>query len=554
MAPPVKIINYFRERNRGLVLTLFIVTGLIYLPFLGNQLFFDDRPFFSEGMVNHFAYSSFQLDPRWFSYMSLAWTWLHFSDIPPIHRLFNFFLHVACVLLLFFWLQQLTIHVIPEIRASRTKSNYLNWGAWLGALFFACNPVSVYATGYIVQRSILLATLFTLAMQLAYLRGLVCTKKINQKLWLGLSIIFYFLAVFSKEHSLMAPAILIATTFLLRPNIPANKRALWITWFGYLAIGMLVVLRIKGVLGGVYEVDAPELFEQLDMSRLSTATLHILSLLTQADLFFKYLFLWLLPNPQWMSIDMREVFANSWDWRNWLGAIGFILYGASAGKLLMRRGWPGLAGLALLYPWLFFIVEFSVIRVQEPFVLYRSYMWVPGLMLFFPILINTLSNRKIAVITLTVITLSLVPLSWNRLWVFADNYRLWNDAALLLSDEHTPGAARIYYNRGIAELEAKRWNEAIKDFHRVNSINPEIAQSHNSLGTAYAGIGKHQEAIHEFDRAISLKHNYANAYYGKGLVLMRMHLNKEAMATMEKSCELKNGMACFLVAFSKSGK
>jgi hypothetical protein len=451
-------------------------------------------------------------------------------------------------LLLFFWLRQIALLTV-NVEGSTIKTRYLVWGAWLGALFFACHPIAVYATGYIIQRSVLLATLFTLAMQLTYLRGLVSEHKLHQKLWLACSLLFYFFAVFSKEHSLLAPAILFATTILLRPHVRANPKILCAVWIGYIVIALFVILKIKGILGSAYENSATILFEQQGIAP-TTENLSLLSILTQTGLYFKYLLLWWLPNPAWMSIDMREAFAGSLRiWQNWLGVISFILYGLLALGLLLKRGGLGLIGLALLYPWLFFIVEFSTIRVQEPFVLYRSYLWFPGMMLFFPLLTSYLPNQKRVIAILTVITLSLVPLSWNRLWIFADNYRLWNDAALLLTNEQTPGAARIYYNRGSAELAAKQWNEAIVDYQRVKAINPKLEQAYNGIGVAYSKLGKYQEAVDEFDRAISLKPAYADAYYGKGMALKRLRSNKEALIYIKKGCELGNRMACIILAF-----
>lgn len=542
-----KILIYFQQRDRGWVLSLLAVITLIYIPFLGNTFFFDDVNFFTGDVPSSFANSHFHFDLRWLPYASLGWTAAIFSDVVPhFFHLGNMLLHATNVILLFFLLRQLMTLALPH----DNKDAYSDWGAWLGALFFACHPVAVYAVGYVIQRSILMATLFTIAMQLAYLRGLIN----GQKRWLALSLLFYFLAVFSREHSLMAPAIAIATTILLRPQICADKRVLWATWAGYVAIGIFVVLRVKGVFGVAYEYEAAELFEQQNIVA-SAGILHLLSVFTQAALFFKYLFLWLLPNTAWMSVDMRETFASSWvAWQNWMRVFGFILYGVLAYRLLLRRGKSGLVGLALLYPWLFFMVEFSTIRVQEPFVLYRSYLWMPGMMLFIPLLVGALPNRKRTVIAITVITLSLIPLSWNRLWIFADGYRLWNDAALLLEDEHTPGAVRIYFNRGKIELDAKNWEAAIADFSRVATINPKIEQIYEHTGTAYSGLGRYQEAISNFDQAIALNPNYADAYFGKGMALKRLHSNEEASTNIKKSCALGNKIACFIASFSHQPK
>ena len=533
--------NYFGQRNRGWVLSLIAMAALVYLPFLGSPFVFDDLNFFSSRAARYYTTSISNFDLRWLPSATLAWTQTLFLDAPHVYRLGNLLLHAVNVVLLFFLLHQLTSLATQPQR----KISYSHWGAWLGALFFACHPVAVYAVGYMIQRSILMATLFTLAMQLTYLRGLIN----GQKRWLAVSVLFYFLAVFSKEHSLMAPAIVIATTVLLRSKIRADKQALWITWLGYLIIGGFVALRAKGVFGATYEIDAANLLEQQSVTETSM-TLHLLSIFTQTGLYFKYLLLWWLPNPAWMSVDMRETFTSSLGaWQNWLKAAGFILYALVAYRLLLRRGRAGLIGLALLYPWLFFLVDLSTIRVQEPFVLYRSYLWMPGMMLLIPLLVSTLPNRKRTVIALTVVTLSLVPLSWNRLWVFGDDYRLWNDAALLLPNEYTPGAARIYYNRGMAELGVSQWDKAIKDFERVKVINPEIEQVYVNIGKADFSLGRYQEAISNFNQAIALKPDYADAYFAKGMTLKRLHADDEALTNIIKSCDLGNKTACLIISF-----
>lgn len=542
MTYAAKISNYFSQRNRSWILSLIVLIALIYLPFIGNDFFFDDDNFFNGNAKKAFENATLHFNTRWFAYISLKWTAAVFGDsVTLFFHVGNMLLHAANVVLLFLMLRQLKALALPLCHTQ----TYFNWGIWLGTLFFACNPVAVYAVGYVIQRSILMATFFTLAMQLAYLRGLIN----GQKYWLALSVLFYFLAVFSKEHSLMAPAVIVMMTILLKPYNKTNWRILATTWLGFIVVALFVILKMKGISSIAYEHDATSLLEQQAIVA-SAQNVHLLSAMTQAGLFFKYLFLWVIPNPAWMSIDMRETFASSISaWQNWLKVACFIAYGGIALKLLLRRGKAGLIGFALLYPWLLFMVEFSSVRIQEPFVLYRSYLWMPGLLLLIPLALDGLQNKKAMIITFVLIV-GLIPLSWNRLWVFADTYRLWNDAAVLLKNDTVPGAARIFYNRGKLELDAKRWEEAIADFKRVKAINPKIEQSYNYMGTAYAGLGKYQEAINQFDQAIALKPDYAEAYFGKGMVLKRIHSYQEGSTYIEKSCSLGNTLACFIASFS----
>lgn len=526
------------------MLPLLAAVALIYLPFLGNLFIFDDLHFFSNDVLSYYTTSPFHFDLRWLPNASLAWTAALFSDVAPhFFHLGNALLHASNTILLFYLLRQL----MSAARVNQDEPLAIVCGAWFGALVFALHPVAVYAVGYVVQRSIIMATLFTLITQLTYIRGLLT----GQKRWLALAVIAYLLAGFSKEHSVMLPAVLAALTFLFRTEIRSTRYAILATWLGFMTAGLLLVLRTKGIFGAPYEAMATQLFDQQGIVE-SSLMLQLLSVLTQAGLFFKYLLLWLLPNPAWMSVDMREPFISSWTtWQGWGGVLGFILYGLLGIKLLLRGGRQGLVGLALLYPWLLFWVEFSSIRVQEPFVLYRSYLWMPGMMLLFPLLLSRWPNCRV-VLALGFMVVMLIPLAWNRLWVFGDNYRLWNDAAVLLPNEHAAGADRIFYNRGQALATRHQWDAAAKDFQRAIAISPQLAPVRYELGMAYVNLKRDQEAIKQFDTGIAIDPNDARLYFGKGLSLMRLHEKAQANQQMRKSCELGNDAACMMAGWMQN--
>ncbi len=535
-----KVANYFRQRDRGWMLSLFAAACLVYLPFLGNPFFFDDLHFFTDDGLSRYAHSFFGFELRWLPYATLGWTAELFSDVVPhFFHLGNLLLHAANAILLFYLLRQLVGAVVPEAR----ESSMVIWGAWSGALIFALHPVAVYAVGYVVQRSIVMATLFVLLMQMAYLRGLL-TGRVR---WLALAVLCYFLAVFSKEHSVLAPALLVALTFLLRAKVVVTKRALWLSWSAFFVVALLVAMRARGVLGSPYEEMAAELIEQRGVVA-GTPMLHLLSALTQTGLFFKYQLLWLVPNVSWMSVDMREPFISTWaDWRGWLGLSAFIAYGVVALRLLLRGGKRGLVGYALLYPWLLFWVELAGIRVQEPFVLYRSYLWLPGLLLLVPLLLLHFPQRK-TLLLVVVAAILLVPLAWNRLWVFGDSYSLWNDAALLLKHERVEGADRIYYSRGQALMAVHKWDEAARDFERAAAISPKLEPIRYLLGQAYSNAGRYQDALVQFDAAIAIKEGDDRVYFAKGVALKRMHRNDEAKQVLSQGCKLGNFAACLLIS------
>ena len=532
-------IKLYFSHDRTSALLLLLLVGLIYLPFLGNPLVFDDKPFFT-GVLG-FADEPFNFHIRWFPYTTLGITSVFVGEQPPVFRVQNLLLHGMNVLLLF-----LLLRLWISIFVSDTgKAKIASWGAWLGALVFAAHPLAVYGVGYLVERSILMATLFSLVMQLAYLRGLLE----NKKSYLALAVAAYFLATFSKEHSVMAPAMLLPLTWLLRERIQFSVRTLITTWLGFVLVALLVVMSVKGLIGVAYEPDAASLFGQQQEKMPQGA--YLLSVLTQAGLFFKYCLLMLLPNPAWMSIDMRETFLFSYtDWTNWLGLLAFIGYGLFALRCLFLGGRAALLGVALLYPWLLYMTEFSSIRVQESFVLYRSYLWMPGFMLLVPLLASGLPEKKMLLAGVVAVML-LVPLSWNRLWVFADDYRLWNDAVQLLHGENRLGAQRTYYNRAQASAVHKNWDAAIADYQKSLSIDASHPQVYTALAIAYYGAKRFTEALSVFDKVIAMDEKNARAYYNKAIVMKALNDKAGALGNMQKSCALSDTTACAIVSMTK---
>lgn len=515
---------------------LLLAVAIIYLPFLGNDFVFDDLHSLSNIVLEFFAPR--WRSPRWFPQASLGWTADLFSNaVPHFFHLGNVILHGINALLVFYLLRQLLwLSDKPE---NNHIASYNLW-AWAGALVFACHPVAVYAAGYISQRSILLATLFGLVMQIAYVRGLAS----GEKRWLFVTVAAYFAAIFCKEHSIMLPAILLAISILFRHQNRLSARTVTLTFLAMAASAVFLIMKIKGIIGVAYE---PMVNGSLVEQQVTNppADIHLLSLLTQAGLFFKYLLLWVLPNPAWMSADMRETLVPGLaSWQSIIGTSAFVLYGITAMLLILKRGRSGLLGLALLYPWLHFFVEFSSVRVQEPFVLYRSYLWMTGGVLIVPLILARLKNKHL-ILAMGLITIALTAISWNRLASFSSNYRLWDDAAKLISDD-TPGADRIYFNRGQSAARLHEWDKAAQDLERVTRINPKVFIARYELGMVYLNLGKNIEALSEFDAGIHLSPDNGSLYLGKGLALLRLGKKQDGQDYINQACELDESTACLL--------
>lgn len=518
------------------VFMLLLFTGALYFGSLSGPLFFDDTDFFEESTnLSNFS-NSFNFSLRWFSYASLSRTVDLFGLDPFWLRLGNVLLHIANSIVLFFLLRRLLNLSFSTDSASNDRYSSLSWFAFFGALFFAMHPVAAYGAAYIIQRSILMATFFVLLMLLAYLEGLIR----GGRRWMLAAALCYFAAAYSKEHSIAAPLVALALTFLIKkPSVALLKR---ITPFFILTIptAVALILSSKGILGQAYE---PSGLRMLNLSAkmqglMNLENAHILSIFTQASLFFKYLWLWLIPNPGWMSIDMREPFATSvFDWPYTLGFLTFLAYPCVAVWLLIKQGKKGLLGFSLLFPWILFLTELSTVRIQEPFVLYRSYLWMPGLFLALPLLMEKISVKK-SFILLSIVSLSLLPLTLNRLKTFSSTILLWDDAEKLVRNKHNVfGVERIYYNRGTFLGMSNRHLEALADLNKTIEIQP-FDFAYGNRATAYYFLGKYENALLDYDRAIALNPNNATSYYGRAIINRMLGNMTAAQEDSSKACAL----------------
>ncbi|MFZ5503756.1 MAG: tetratricopeptide repeat protein, partial [Pseudomonadota bacterium] len=351
----------------------------------------------------------------------------------------------------------------------------------------------------------------------------------------------YFAAVYSKEHSVAAPGLALALTLLLRPPSRETWRLVAPFFLFSVVVPIAVILQMKGVIATSYESNASGMLARGAMLQglNEVPNAHLLSIISQSLLFFKYLALWVLPNPAWMSADMREPLALSvFAWPHTAGLAGFLLYVATALYLLCRRGRRGLCGFAMLFPAVLFVTEFSTVRIQEAFVLYRSYLWMPGLFLLLPLLLGRVPGRW-AFVALTLLALAFVPLTLNRIQSFSSPYALWDDAEKLVRGKQGVfGMERTYFNLGTELGTLGRYEEAAAAFSQAIKIYPYYDFIYGNRATAYFFLKKYDEALADYNRAIELNPDNEKSYYGRAIVYQNIGNWPAAQADFAKSCSL----------------
>jgi tetratricopeptide (TPR) repeat protein len=516
-----------------------LIVGLasaLYLPFLANPPFFDDLGFFSGRLFSYYATHPFGLGLRVPSYFSLAFVqvvWGHISE----HRIVSLAFHLACSLALYKLLYDLLLATREPDRSGQVD---VYPGAvpvaFIGAAAFAIHPVAVYGAAYLVQRSIVLATLFSLISIVLFARGLV-RRSHGDAISAAL---LYALAVLSKEHSVLLPAAAVLTVLLLKPERGFAIRHVAIYLLACAPAAVFVALLSKGVIGNAYEPDFSAVTAQIEdvQGRRVEDFPWVLSAVSQAGLFFRYLALWLWPDTRAMSIDLRVDFLEGWA-TGWtvLKVAAFLGWGVMGILLLRRRGSAGLAGFGVLYCWILFLIEFSVARFQEPFVLYRSYLWAPGILLALTAVLSSVPRRAVLA-GFAFACPVLLYLAHDRLATFTSPLALWEDAVAKLPPQPIPGGSRTLYGLGREYLYSGQPDKAIAITDRCMASYPDTFHCYFARGSIHLQQEEFERALPYLARARELKPEDGVVYHHLGLVEENLGRIEKATVLYRRASEL----------------
>jgi tetratricopeptide (TPR) repeat protein len=520
-----------RLRHAGLALAVAALAAALYVPFLGNPLVFDDKIFFSGYRFSYYATHPLGLDLRLPPYFSLTVTQVLAGGIVA-QRVVSLILHIGCALVLYKLLLDLQS---ATLRPTSDADTALRAG--IGAAAFALHPVAVYGAAYLVQRSIVMATLFGLLSAVLFLRGL---RRGSHADALSAALL-YSLAVLSKEHAVLLPAAVLPVAVLAQASKRFALRHAAIYLAACAPAAAFVTLRSLGVIGGVYEEGVGAIAAQVSAASGEDILQHSLALsaVTQAGLFFKYLALWLWPDPGAMSIDLRVDFAAGWS-PAWIAAKvgGFAACGVLGATMLLRRGALGLAGFGLLFAWLLFFVEFTAVRFQEPFVLYRSYVWGPGMICVGAAALSYVPRRG-AIAAGVLVGAALALAAYDRLVTFSHPLLLWEDAVQKLPDKPVPWGSRTLYGAGREYLYAGQPARAIEVTERCVRLYPQTAQCHYARGAVHLHLGHYEHARRDLARTIELQPGQGIVYHRLGLALEGLGRLDEAKAAYRRAVELR---------------
>lgn len=530
-------------------LLLAVLCLVVYGLGLNNGLVFDDARL-TDGTVREAYGALWPLKQRLLSYGSFVWIDQLTGDSLHVQRAINVMLHLATAWAVY----RLTLLLLQRIEAPENSTADPATTATLPALtagmaLFVLSPVAVYATGYLIQRSIVMATMFSALACLAFVHGLRAEGGTRLR-WLVAAALAFVLAVLSKEQTFLLVTLTVPLyVFVVRPTWQKTFGVMAAALIGsVLAAGLLMVFypNLGDLIGRAFDDTSRQLAAQLDQQRPGVAAqIYPLSVLNQAALFFYYGFLWVVPVVGWMSIDMRPPFPLSLgSLPHVLGAIGYlVLLIASVWAVLRRSDVWGFVGLCLLFPLVLYWTEFATVWVQDPMVLYRSYLWaipLPGLVAV--TLAATGFSHKTLYGVAAALALVFAALSAERVMSLQSPLTVWTDAVEktdLKGPANAVGRYRAFLNRGAQYLDRFSADLAIADFRHAHALGEPTGGALLNLGVAEQVLKKHADALRSFAQAEAAGYTDGPLYYHRAESLLATGQMAQAVPAYETALKKK---------------
>jgi len=418
------------------------------------------------------------------TWMSHAVDWQLFGPAPGGHHVMSLLLHIACAVLLFL--------LLAEMTGSTFRSLVV-------ALLFAIHPVSVESVAWIAERKNVLCTLFFLAALLAYV-SYARRPRILSYLTVGL---LFALSLASKAMAVTFPFVLLLLDFW-----PLQRIEDWTSPSATVAIPQFKFSKL--------------LLEKLPFVALSVAD-SIVTVLAQHE-----------PLHQGAKFGLALRLENAlvsyagylWNalWPTHLSVLypfppsGFPAWKILAGAVILVAGsvmvWRERSRGYLMMGWCWFlgtlVPVIGLVQVGEQAMADRyAYLPLIGIYIIAVWGLFDLAERarkEWRPVMLTAGAAALVALtiaSWGQIRVWRSNIDLWQHAVSVT--ENNRGAEDVLGAALFEDALAKgdRFSdEAVTHFRRALQIDPQDSRALLSIGMDLRGRGRLSEAIDEYTLAL----------------------------------------------------
>lgn len=361
---------------------------------------------------------------------------------PFGYHLTNLILHCANTIILF--------RLLMTISEERT--------AFLSALIFGIHPINTEAVNGINFREDILATFFYL---LAFISFIKCQK--SYWYYGVISILFYTMALLSKEMSITLPVLLIIYQFYFyrysKNTASGNGKMHWV-YGGYAIISALYIWCIS-ILTPYFTGNTLISYVTGSGYHLNSPTIPIIIAYYMKLIFF----------PLNLSAVYEIRHSISFIDTKTLLSIAFLLTILTC-SLYVRKKQP-LLTFGVLWFFITILPMSNLFRMSDPVA--ERYLYLPSigicLVICFGLSKWFYGKKRLEgfVAALTVLLLLLYAvLTFERNLVWCDDYTLWSDAV-----KKTPQKLMAHINLALAAEEKESYKVAIREFNEVLKVTPD---------------------------------------------------------------------------------
>lgn len=497
-------------------LALLVLTFAVYAPILPGSFLMDDQRLVE--LDNPLTSGKMKLAAIWFSSdfplstLGLWLEWVCWGKNAVGYHVVSIFLQALNAFLAWRLLARLRVP-----------------GAWLAAALFALHPVAVNSVARIAELKNTLSLPFVLLSFWAYLqyesaalyrRERDATSSWRGTFYLGLSLIAFVLALFSKTTVVMLPLVLLAAAAWQRGRI---------TRVDLIHTSPYFLLSLGFGLAGSWFQKHQALVGEILVPRTITEKLAL-----AGRAFWFYLEKTLLPlglnivYPRW-DLSTRSVLLL---WPVGLALLLFLVCWR------YRRTWGRHVLFALgvfaitLFPALGFVDAQFLTKWQVSDHLQYLSLLAP-LALGAAVLVWAFRNR--AAITVSVVVLAALAFLTNqRARVFANEEALLRDTLA-----KNPAAWGAHNDLGCLLARRDKLAEALTHFETSVKLNPEATDARINLGQACAFQGRFQEAEVHFRAVLERKPFHAEAHRHLANSLSRRGREQEALPHLRAALALQ---------------
>lgn len=440
------------------------------------------------------------------------------------HHLVNIALHLASVLLLFFFLRKMTGAL---------------WRSALVAALFAIHPLRAESVAWISERKDVLSGLFFMLALLTYL-GYV--RRPGSPLRYAMLLVLFAAGLMCKPMLVTLPFVLLLLDywplnrlFAADPHAPLWLRVNW------KVVGEKLPLLALSAAACAVAFTSPAEYVGIESVSLATR----LAEAPVATLVYLGKFFW--------PADLVFIYPRSPELARWWPAAAALLAALTAGFFLLRNKYP-----YLIVGWLWnlgmMVPVSGIVQISRHW-LADHYTYLPQIGLAIAVAwgaadwAGTSRFRRIAASALSAASLCALAFAAHRqAATWRDNLSLWThalartrgdfldranipapvleqmareEAIIRLREkmrESTPDA-KAHSDLGILLLQQCHVEEAAKEFRAALALDPAMAGAHNNLGILLVELGRRDEAITHFQEAARMDPRDASAGFNLGKAL-----------------------------------